>query len=147
MTDSVNDAPALSAITYDELALDERRGPFVESVTAELAGRLAGAIGTPTAVAVAPPAVFPVLFLRALRRAMGGIPNGGILAKEELEFHAPLAVGGEAHVTTWVGAKEVRRERPFVTVEFDVRDGDGVQSVTGRMVIVWPTGPSEQAAR
>ncbi|MDO8212442.1 hypothetical protein [Conexibacter sp. CPCC 206217] len=143
----MSDAPALSAITYDELVVGERKGPYAESVTADLAGRLAGPIGTPVAVAAAPPAVFPVLFLRALRRAMGGIPAGAILAKQELEFHAVLAVDSEASVTTWVGAKEVRRERPFVTIEFDIRDAaTDEQIVTGRKVIVWPTGPGETAS-
>jgi hypothetical protein len=140
----MNDAPpALSDVTYDELVVGERKGPFAEQVTASLAGRLAGPIGELSKVAAAPPSVFPVLFLRALRRAMGGIPNGGILAKEELEFHAELPVDSAVEVSTWVGAKEVRRERPFVTIEFDVRDADGGEVVTGRMVIVWPTGPGE----
>jgi len=147
MTESVDDAPALTAITYDELELDKRHGPFAEQVTADLAGRLAGPIGSESAVSFAPPAVFPGLFLRARRGSLGGIPNGGILAKEELEFHASLAVPGEAHVAVWIGAKEVRRERPFVTVEFEVSDGDDVVAVTGRMVIVWPTGPGEEASR
>lgn len=147
MTDAIDDAPALSAITYDELIVGKRIGPFEERVTADLAGRLAGPIGEPRTVAAAPPAVFPVLFLRALRRGLGGIPSGGILAKQELEFHAPLAVGTTARVTMWIGAKEVRRERPFVTVEFDVRDERGEQAVSGRKVIVWPTGPGEEAGR
>jgi hypothetical protein len=147
MTESVDDAPALSAITYDELVLDERHGPFVESVTANLAGRLSGPIGEPASVSAAPPAVFPVLFLRALRRSLGGIPNGGILAKEELEFHGTVAVPSDVAIAVWIGSKEVRRERPFVTVEFEVRDADGAVAVTGRMVIVWPTGPGEEASR
>jgi hypothetical protein len=141
----MNDAPALSAITYDELVVGERKGPYAEQVTSDLAGRLAGPIGSPSEVEHAPPAVFPVLFLRALRRSMGGIPAGSILAKQELEFHALLPVDSEARVSTWVGSKEVRRERPFVTIEFDVRDASDAQVVTGRKVIVWPTGPGEPA--
>ncbi len=144
MTGSTDDAPALSNVAYDDLVVDERFGPFEEDVTADLAGRLAGPIGVATGVSTAPPAVFPVLFLRALRRAMGGIPSGSILARQELEFHAPLAVDRTVAITTWVGAKEVRRERPFVTIEFDIRDAaDDTQIVTGRKIIVWPTGPGE----
>lgn len=148
MTDAVDDAPALSAVAYDELEVGRRHGPYRELVSADLAGRLAGPIGQPADVRSAPPAVFPVLFLRALRRAMGGIPAGAILAKQELEFHALVPTGSTVEVTTWVGAKEVRRERPFVTIEFDVRLADGDASVvTGRKVIVWPTGPGEEAGR
>lgn len=146
MTDAVDDAPALSAVAYDELEVGRRHGPYRELVSPDLAGRLAGPIGSPADVRHAPPAVYPVLFLRALRRAMGGIPAGAILAKQDLEFHAALPVGSEVDVTTWVGAKEVRRERPFVTIEFDIRSGDA-SVVTGRKVIVWPTGPGEEASR
>ncbi len=137
------DTPALSDIHYDDLRVGERMGPFAETVTADLAARLAGPIGEPAPVEQAPPSVFPVLFLRALRRAMGGIPAGSILAKQELEFHAELPVDGAVAITVWVGEKLVKRERPFVTIEFDIRDGSGASVVTGRKIIVWPTGPEE----
>jgi len=141
----MSDAPALSNIPYDDLVVDERFGPYGEIVTQDLASKLAGPIGAQTATDVAPPAVFPILFLRALRKAMGGIPAGSILAKQELEFHRELPVGSAVNVTTWVGAKEVRRERPFVTIEFDIRDDAGRQVLTGRKIIVWPTGPGDRA--
>jgi hypothetical protein len=42
----------------------------------------------------------------------------------------------------WVGEKLVKRERPFVTIEFDIRSSDDdARVVTGRKIIVWPTGP------
>jgi hypothetical protein len=116
-------------------------GPFSETVSREMAGQLAGPIGTDQPVTEAPPAVFPILFLKALRRAMGGIPAGSVLAKQELEFHAALPVDSEVEIVTWVGDKQVRRARPFVTIEFDIRDSGGTRIVTGRKIIVWPTGP------
>lgn len=137
------DTPALSDIHYDDLRVGERMGPFAETVTTDLASRLAGPIGEPAPVEHAPPSVFPVLFLRALRRAMGGIPAGSILAKQELEFHAELPVDSAVAITVWVGEKLVKRERPFVTIEFDIRDESGASVVTGRKIIVWPTGPEE----
>lgn len=137
------DIPALSDIHYDDLRVGERMGPFAETVTTDLASRLAGPIGEPTPVQHAPPSVFPVLFLRALRRAMGGIPAGSILAKQELEFHGELPVESAVAITVWVGEKLVKRERPFVTIEFDIRDESGASVVTGRKIIVWPTGPEE----
>jgi hypothetical protein len=135
----------LSNVLYDDLVVGARMGPFTETVTAALAGRLSGPIGAGAVVSAAPPAVFPVLFLHALRRAMGGIPAGSVLAKQELEFHAVLPVDRDVAIDVWVGAKEVRRERPFVTIEFDVRDTAGERVVTGRKIIVWPTGPEEEA--
>jgi hypothetical protein len=138
-----DDTPALSDVHYDDLIVGDRMGPFAETVTRDLASRLAGPIGEAVAVEHAPPSVFPVLFLRALRRAMGGIPAGSILAKQELEFHGELPVESSVAITVWVGEKLVKRERPFVTIEFDIRDEDDAPVVTGRKIIVWPTGPGE----
>ena len=53
-----------------------------------------------------------------------------------------LPVDSEVAITVWVGDKQVRRERPFVTIEFDIRDASDTQVVTGRKIIVWPTGPA-----
>jgi hypothetical protein len=138
-----DDTPALADIPYDDLVVGERMGPYVEPVSADMAGRLSGSIGEPAVVTAAPPAVFPVLFLKALRRAMGGIPAGSVLAKQELEFHGELTVDSSVSITTWVGDKQVRRGRPFVTIEFDIRDEHDEQVVTGRKIILWPTGPAD----
>jgi hypothetical protein len=137
-------APALSNVAYDDLEVGRVLGPFAETVTADLAAQLTGPIGESHPSAMAPPAIFPVLFLKALRRSMGGIPAGSVLAKQELEFHAPLPVDSEVQVTTWVSEKYVRRERPYVVVDFDIRDEAGTQLLTGRKIIMWPTGPGER---
>lgn len=138
------DPPVLSNVAYDDLVVGDRMGPYSEEVSRDMAGRLAGEIGRPQPAEAAPPAVFPILFLKALRRAMGGIPAGSILAKQELEFHGILPVDSTVGITTWVGSKEVKRERPFVTIEFDIRDEHEARIVTGRKIIIWPTGPGEQ---
>ena len=138
----MSDPPALTDLPYDSLVVGRRMGPFTETVSAEMAARLSGPIGEAHPVSVAPPAVFPVLFLKALRRAMGGIPAGSVLAKQELEFEAELPVDTDVQITVWVGDKQVRRERPFVTIEFAIAAGD-TRILTGRKIIVWPTGPGE----
>lgn len=138
------DVPALSSVAYDELEVGRRIGPFKERVDADLAGRLSGPIGESRPSELAPPAVFPALFLKALRRAMGGIPAGAVLAKQELSFHEPLPVGSEVDITTWVSDKQVRRERPFVTFDFDIRTSEQTPVLKGRKVIIWPTGPGQR---
>jgi hypothetical protein len=135
----------LSNIAYDDLVVGDRKGPYVEPITADLAGRLAGPIGAPSDVALAPPAVYPVIFLKALRASMGGIPAGSVLAKQELRFGGPVPVGDEVHTTTWIGEKYVRRGRPYVVIQFDVRRADGGLAVAGSKTIMWPTGPGAQA--
>lgn len=141
----MEDTNALSAVAFDDLAVGARRGPYAERVSAELAARLARHIGEPTAVALVPPAVYPVLFLKALRRSMGGIPAGAVLAKQELEFHGELPVDSDVGITTWVGERYERRGRPYAVIEFDVRDSADSSVVTGRKIIVWPNGPGSHA--
>lgn len=137
--------PALTNVPYDDLVVGERVGPFSETVSREDCGRLAAGIGEIKDVETVPPAIYPVLFLKALRRSMGGIPAGSVLAKQELEFHRELPVDSTVGIVTWIGNKEVRRERPFVTIEFEISDESGATIVTGRKIIVWPTGPGERA--
>lgn len=141
---SAEEAPALSNVTYDEIEVGKSLGTITETVGAELAAQLSGPIGEPVEAAAVPPAVFPVLMLKALRRSLGGIPNGGVLAKQEFEFGVPLRIGGQVEIETSVSDKYVRRDRPYVVVEFAMRDGDGATALTGRKIIMWPTGPGEE---
>lgn len=141
---SNDDTPALSDVTFDEIEVGKPLGTVTETVDAELAGSLVGPIGEAGTAKVAPPAVFPLLFLKALRRTLGGIPNGGVLAKYELEFGAPLPVGSEVEVAVSVGDKYVRRDRPYVVVLFAIDDAEGERVLTGRKTIMWPTGPGEE---
>jgi hypothetical protein len=146
MANASGDPPRLANIHFDDLVVGEKMGPYAETVSADMAGRLAGPIGATQTVRSVPPGIFPILFLKALRRALGGIPAGSVLAKQELEFHAELPVDSEVQITTWVGDKQVRRERPFVTIEFDIRDTSDKPLGTGRKIIVWPTGPGQGAS-
>lgn len=141
---SPEEAPALSNTTYDELEVGNVLGTVSEPVSPEMAGSLVGAIGAPGEAAVAPPAVFPVLFLKALRRTLGGIPNGGVLAKYELRFGEPLKTGGEVTIEVRVADKYVRRERPYVVIQFAIDGADGERALTGLKTIMWPTGPGER---
>ncbi len=141
---NADETPALSNTTYDELEVGSVLGTVTEPVSAELAGSLVGAIGAPGEAEVAPPAVFPVLFLKALRRTLGGIPNGGVLAKYELHFGEPLRTGGEVTIEVSIADKYVRRDRPFVVVRFAIDDAEGGRALTGLKTIMWPTGPGEE---
>jgi hypothetical protein len=139
-----DEAPTLSNVTYDELDEGQVLGTVTEPVSAAMAGSLAGEIGAPGDAALAPPAVFPVLFLKALRRTLGGIPNGGVLAKYELRFGEPLPTGGEVEIEVSIAEKYVRRERPYVVVQFAIDTAGGERALTGLKTIMWPTGPGEE---
>lgn len=134
----------LSDVAFDDLEVGRRFGPYDVEVGEALAEQLAGEIGARTPVGSVPPAAYPITFLVALRHAMGGIPRGSILAKQELEFHETAPVGSVLKVGTWIGETYVRRGRPYAVIEFDVRGDGGEPVVTGRKVIVWPNGPREE---
>ena len=144
MTTNPEEAPALTDVSYDELEVGQVLGTVTEPVSAAMAGSLVGEIGAPGEAALAPPAVFPVLFLKALRRTLGGIPNGGVLAKYDLQFGAPLATPGEVEIEVSIADKYVRRERPYVVVQFAIDGADGERALTGLKTIMWPTGPGQE---
>jgi Thioesterase superfamily len=133
-----DDAPLLSNIQFDDLVVGRRFGPYDEWVSAAMADRLRSEVGVVHAGRLAGPGVFPVLFLKVLRRAMGGIPSETVLAKQEFEFHAPVPVDTEVRCATWVGEKYVRRNRSYVVIEFEIHNADGELALTGRKVIMWP---------
>jgi hypothetical protein len=138
------ETPALTNVTYDELDVGQVLGTVSEPVSASMAGSLAGEIGAPGEAEFAPPAVFPVLFLKALRRTLGGIPNGGVLAKYDFQFGAPLKTDTEVTIEVSIAEKYVRRERPYVVVQFAIDDAAGERALTGLKTIMWPTGPGEE---
>ena len=103
-----------------------------------MADSLRGEVGVSTPGRLAGPGVFPVLFLKVLRRAMGGVLSETVLAKQELEFHAPVAVNTDVSCYTWVGDKYTRRDRRYAVIEFEIHNCDGELALTGRKVILWP---------
>lgn len=137
--------PKLSAITFDDLSVGDRWGPFEERVDRELSDGLRGEVGAPAPGSLAPTGVYPALFLRAFRRAMGGIPPGGVLARAGVEVVAELAAEADVAITVRIADKHVKRGRPRVRVEFSVRDADGEEVARGHHTIVWAT--AEDLAR
>lgn len=135
---AADQAPLLSHVAYEDLAVGQEHGPFAETVDADLADRMRETIGVAKPGSLAGPAVFPILFLRGLRRAMGGIPAGSVLAKQDLEFHAPVPVGSTVDVLVRVSEKYVRRERPYAVLEFEITNETGELALIGHKVIVWP---------
>ncbi|MCW2985362.1 MAG: hypothetical protein JWR63_2932 [Conexibacter sp.] len=129
--------------TGDRL-LGQRHGPYAEHVSADVAGRLWGQVGVPHDVLFAPPAIFPVLFGRALQHALSGVPDTAELITQELELHAELPVDTDVQLTTWVSDERVSRSRREIVLEFDVR-GDGRAIATGRQRMLWPAEPSGAA--
>jgi hypothetical protein len=128
----------LVKVGFDELEAGRRYGPFSYHLTREQSDNLRGPVGETLRGATAPPGVFPMLFLRGFADALGGIPPGGLLAREELEIDDVLPAEAEVLVDVWIGETFVKRGRPRAVFEFAVTpSGDRHPAATGRMVIVW----------
>jgi hypothetical protein len=128
----------LAKVAFDELRSGTRYGPFRYQVTREMSDRLRGPVDETRRGDSAPPGVYPMLFLRGFSDALGGIPPGGLLAREELEIDAVLPAEAEVLVEVWIGETFVKRGRPRAVFEFAVTvPGAEQRTATGRMVIVW----------
>jgi hypothetical protein len=132
---------ALSYLPYDDVRIGAVGSPLTVDVDAALAARLAAPIGECRPVERMPVGVLPVLFLRAVRASLGGIPSGAILAKQTLRVEHLVDVPAVLTVTTVVAEKIVKRGRPFVRFTFSVRDSSGTLVATGDKTMVWPSGP------
>jgi hypothetical protein len=128
----------LVKVAFDELEAGRRYGPFSYHLTREQSDDLRGPVGETRRGDTAPPGVFPMLFLRGFADALGGIPPGGLLAREELEIEAVVPAEAEVLVDVWIGETFVKRGRPRAVFEFAVTSSSDRRRVaTGRMVIVW----------
>jgi hypothetical protein len=125
--------PKFTDLGFAEIEVGTEYGPFQETVTAAMCESLGGT------AEVVPPEVFPALFLRALRAAMGGIPPGAILAKQGFEQLRPLEPGTGLDIAVAIGDKYEKRGKGYVAIDFILSDGDDAV-VKGRKVIVWPDG-------
>jgi len=109
--DDIADVPAISDARYADLAVGDRWGPFEDRLYADDAAALRGAIGSRSAGAGAraPLGVLPLLTLRALRRALGGIIPGGVLMGQRFALLESLPADAPTSTEVWVSR---RRERP-----------------------------------
>jgi len=125
-------------VRYEELETGRRFGPFEEALARETSDRLRGSVGEARPGTLAPAGVVPLLFLKALRRALGGIPPGGILARQRFDFLAPLPAECVVRTEVVVAEQYERRGRFYTVFEFTIRlPGDGT-AATGTMVIAAP---------
>ena len=114
----LDDAPLYSDLNYEDLAVGDRWGPFVEALGRETSNRLRGALDSETTGEFAPLGVLPLLTLRALRRALRGIIPGGILFRQHFSAVDALPAEGEIEVAVWVSAQHQRKSGLYTTFAF-----------------------------
>ena len=123
--DTLAGVPLLSRTTYADLHAGQRFGPFREQLTAELSAGLRGAPSASRPALLAPGGVLPLLTLRALRRALEGIPAGGVLLGQRFAVHADLPADAAVDVAVRVAVQEHRGGHLLTTFVFALHhDGD-----------------------
>lgn len=133
----MDDVPLLSETRYEDLSPGRRWGPFTEALGQETADALRGALGAGTAGRHAPPGVLPLVTLRVLRRALSGIPPGGVLVRHHLALVGVLVPERELSVEVWVSAQDARPSGLYTTFTFTVAQG-GVLAATVDWTILAP---------
>jgi hypothetical protein len=125
VTDTLDGVPLLSETVYADLRVGQRFGPFREPLARATSDGLRGAVGDDAPGAHAPGGVLPLVTLRALRRALDGIPPGGVLMNQRFAVHAALPAEADLDVDVRVADMAERRGHLETTFVFRVEhDGD-----------------------
>jgi 3-hydroxybutyryl-CoA dehydratase len=68
-------------------------------------------------------------------------PPGGIHAKQAIRFHAPIEIGEKLRIQGRVVEKYIRKDRPYIVSDFEVRTGGNALAATGRITSIWGKDP------
>jgi hypothetical protein len=135
----LDEAPLYSDLSYEELAIGDRWGPFVEVLARQTSDRLRGALGRETPGEAAPLGVLPLLTLRVLRRALRGIIPGGVLMRQHFSAVDALPVEAEIEITVWVSAQSCRPSGLYTTFAFALSHAGRVPALVEWTILAPPT--------
>lgn len=123
-------------LTFDQIEIGRDLLPVEHLVTAEEVAMFREASmdeSTPPDVA---PLMLAASYVRRVYESMPS-PPGGIHAKQQYTFHAPVRVGDRLTTSGTVGDKYVKRERNYVIVDSLTHNQDGVLVTTARATRIW----------
>lgn len=123
------DQPKLSSLTYEQMSVGQRWGPFTERLSQGLCDSLRGEIGTAATGVTAPPGVIPLVSLWTMRRAFGGIIPGGVLARQRFATWIPLTPQDPIEVDVEVVDQRRRRSGLYSTLLFTLRQNEGLAAI------------------
>jgi hypothetical protein len=131
----LTNVPAFSELSYEQLSVGDRWGPFVESLDQATSDELRGAIGTSSPGAGAPLGVLPLLTLRVLRRALEGIIPGGVLARQTFSVFDEFPAAGDISITVSLSGQQRRPSGFYTTFAFTLSCEGSVRAMAEWMII------------
>ncbi len=140
-----------AVLLYADLQVGRTFPPMDFAITAEIVDGYVEAVGDRTAAfhdreAAAELGVDGVLAPLGLWGVWGRqaylqnhrMPDGGILAAQDMVYHAPVRVGDVLRVQATVAEKFERRGRNYVTIESQARNADDELCGIVRVTAIWP---------
>jgi hypothetical protein len=133
--DTLEGVPLFSDLRYEDLWLGQRWGPFVEPLEQATSDGLRGALAETSPGSEAPLGALPLLTLRALRRALGGIIPGGVLIRQTFSVVDRLPASCEVAIDVSITAQDRRPSGFYTTFSFTLSRGGTVAAVVEWMIL------------
>ncbi len=87
--------------------------------------------------ALVPPSLAFVFVAEAIKALMPLRPEGGVHARQQFAFLAPMLQGERMHTSLRISEKYVRKGRLMVESKTETRNADGRLLLTGTRLVVW----------
>jgi hypothetical protein len=133
--DTLAGIPLFSDLSYEDLWLGQRFGPFAEPIEQTTSDGLRGALDAGAPGGEAPLGILPLLTLRALRRALNGIIPGGVLIRQSFSGVERLPAACEVAIDVAIAAQDRRPSGFYTTFSFTLSRGGAVAAIVEWMIL------------
>ena len=133
--DTLAGVPLFSDLSYEDLWLGQRFGPFAEPIEQATSDGLRGALDASGPGSEAPLGILPLLTLRALRRALNGIIPGGVLIRQSFSVVERLPAACEVAIDVAIVGQDRRPSGFYTTFSFTLSRGGAVAAIVEWMIL------------
>ncbi len=143
-------------LSYDVLQIGMRFPPFTYRVEPAVIQRYLAATGVHNPLYTDPdaarragyrgviaPSGLAVVFLRMSYLHAYAMPGGGVLAKQQNSFHAPIYPGDILNCEPMVTEKYERKSRPYGSIGASARNQHGQLVAESVITMIWPASPPQ----
>lgn len=131
-------------LLFSDLPVGRSFRPLAFQVTRQLVDEFIDTVGdrnplySALEAAIAPPGL-AAIYARLSYLQDHAMPPGGVLAKQEFEFHHPIRVGETIQITAKVIESRLdEKQRKRVTFFIEVKNPDGLVTSEIRLYAIWP---------